>query len=145
MKKTIAIILSLLLTVLLVSCNSTNAPSTNTTDSPSNTADTPTNQNNTPKNEIVTLTKDNYQKYISAHIYSYGEGDSDHSYYCYNFIGSSLCKFNDVTISYSYDGGKTVKTCNLNLSGYGQTATASNSRYAKITIVDVSGTVEILY
>lgn len=106
-----------------------------------------TSQEASPARKTVSLTKDNYQQYISIHVQSI-TNELDRVYCGYNFVGSSVCKFNDVKISYLLDGWTTVKTCTLNMSGYGQTdffRLTINNHIPELTIVDITGTVEILY
>lgn len=101
-------------------------------------------------NEIVSLTTENYNQYIATYrrVISY----ENSSTYYYEFEGSSLCKFEDVMITYCFsDDDKipedaTLYTCELNLSGCGQCVPRSPTRYfsAELVIVDIQGTVEIL-
>ena len=102
-------------------------------------------------NEIVSLTTENYKKYITTYKRVIPFESSSSIYY--EFEGSSLCKFEDVVITYCFSHDDNVPedatfyTCELNLSGCGQCKVATASQYSsrtKLIIVDIQGTVEIL-
>ena len=112
------------------------------------------------KREKITLTAENYSKYIA--VYTDLEAIHDNYYvtwyYRYQLVGSNLCKFNDCEITYEYVNQQgqasdiTRKTINLTISGCGETEEVSfNSRIDKsvayyiFNVVSASGTVEVLY
>ncbi len=119
-----------------------------------NISDNQNNQNNlqdTQQNrEIIQLNKTNYQKYIAIYVRRV-----DTTYY-YDFVGSTICKFNNVVVNfYLSDNADTIPenatlySCELTISGCGQAKqTGYSSKYgsAYIMIIEsVTGTVEILY
>ena len=150
MNKTLSIIIAILLvTFCLTSCDPTKATHevNNSTASKGQSTETPTNKNGqeaSSQREVIELSVYNYKPYISVHVQGF-INDSSRAYWCYDIVGSSLCKFNDVTVTYSYDNGKTEKKCVLNLSGCGQTELVRASEVPSFRIMDVTGTVEVLY
>ncbi len=107
--------------------------------------------------EKINITLDNYSKYIAVYTISDSFGaDYTYSNYRYQFIGSTLCKFNDCSLEYAFakDNGsisETKYTVDLTISGCGETkevefvhAQRSNTYY-RLKILSVNGTVELLY
>ena len=157
MKKFLSlIVLILIVTISLTSCTpskdstqqnvTTDPPFESTSNNDNVTPVSHTSQETSPNREIVTLTKDNYQQYISIHMQVFNN-EYNRAFCGYNFVGSSVCKFNNVEISYSLEGLTTVQVCSLNMSGYGQTTFSrwSNNYVPELTIRGITGTVEILY
>ncbi len=107
--------------------------------------------------ETVTLTKDNYFKYIAVYTYSDTYSNSGtYTFYHYHLVGSSLCKFIDCKITYAFssDNGALEENyksyeINLTLSGCGESVESTRrlgySYYYHFTVLSASGTVEILY
>ena len=108
--------------------------------------------------KTVTLTKSNLEDYIAIYARTTAYGDSyTYVIYYYDFVGSSLCKFNDCSITYRFANNKDPidysanYTAILNISGCGQTKEATLSHYYsansyyKLDIVSVTGTVDVLY
>ena len=110
--------------------------------------------------ETVALTEYNYSKYIAVYTFSDSYGSSPMTLYHYQFVGSSLCKFNDCKITYAFarqDGSleENYKSyrIDLTLSGCGETIEVSvgnynnyrNTDYYILKVLSASGTVEILY
>lgn len=131
MKKIISLIL--FSSALLVSCGS-------------NTNSTPS----TKEPEVVDLTLSNYQKYITGYLFSYSTSTTLTTYI--NFLGSSLCKFDNAIISYSRSNESGVThQCELSISGNGQyqysfSASGSGSYSSfSTTITNVTGKVTILF
>ena len=108
--------------------------------------------------ETVTLTANNYSKYIAVFTItdSYGAGNYSYSIYRYQFVGSTICKFNDCSITYCFtkDNGAEQEaqyTTHLTISGYGETEQVdfahanTDYTYYHLKIKAVNGTVEVLY
>ncbi len=107
--------------------------------------------------EQIELTLNNYSKYIAVYTISDSYGTNySYSIYRYQFVGSSLCKFNDCSIVYTFttNSGKvseTEYTTNLTISGCGETKEVSfgysnlDSAYFRLKIKAVNGIVEVLY
>ena len=102
------------------------------------------------KGTTISLTKDNFSKYVATNsssdtVYNANTGYYDIIYYTY-FIGSKHCKFIDCTITCRYSSDE--YTVQLNLSGDGEVPTFnSNSKrfyLYSLEIISVSGTVEII-
>ena len=107
-------------------------------------------QDTTKATEKIELTKENYGKYIATYTREIAHSDSTTFYY--EFEGASCCKFENAKIKYCFSKNDEIPddaesyTCELNLSGCGQSKAASRWRSSpyKLIIVDVQGTVEIL-
>ncbi len=108
--------------------------------------------------EQIELTLDNYSKYIAVYTISDSYAvDTIYTLYRYRFEGSSLCKFNDCKVEYTFtkkDGTQldVVYIKDLTISGCGETEEVSayrtyqlDSYYYHLKVLNVSGTVEVLY
>ncbi len=132
MKKLLPIIL--LSSALLISCGSN-----------SNGGTTPAKEP-----EVVTLSLDNYEKYITGYIYESSSSTTFRTYW--NFYGSCLCKFENAIIYYTKsNSSSTTLQCKLSISGNGQfersysASGSSSSQSFTTTITNVTGQVTILF
>lgn len=112
---------------------------------------TPSSSVTSSGNNSVELTLTNYTDYIA----SYRRYMSD-SYVVYDFVGSTLCRFDEAEISYCFllikteevDDNRTIYTTKLTISGDGQSELSeyyskySHRNYLKVTAV--SGTVTFI-
>ena len=111
--------------------------------------------------EVVALSDKNYSQYIAVYTTtdSYGSSGSI-TLYRYQLVGSSLCKFNDCKITYTFVNQKgelsesySLYEIKLTLSGCGESIETSVSNYGNnkensyycFKVISASGTVEILY
>ncbi len=111
----------------------------------------------TKERETVALTADNYSKYIAVYTQSdtYYDGKT-YTLYRYQLEGSSLCKFIDCKLTYSFANASgtlpdylTTYEMDLTISGCGESIELSVRQgyngYMYFAVVSASGTVEILY
>ena len=108
------------------------------------------------KRTKVNLTSENYANYIAVYTISDSYSSSTYTYtkYRYHLVGSSLCKFNNCSLTYQFaykDGAvsEDMYTVKLTISGCGESVevnTSSRTATAYIfTVTSASGIVEILY
>ena len=110
--------------------------------------------------EKVELNVDNYSKYIAVYTISdsYATSDSPYGIYRYQLVGSSLCKFDECSITYSFMNNSSViseekYTVKLTISGCGETKDVRfyygygnyDTEYFRFKAISASGIVEILY
>lgn len=116
-----------------------------------NTGIVETNKGTKEPEERIQLTLDNYSDYIAKYNYVVLSDSSTTTYW--NFYGSTLCRFDDVTLTYTYStqeeinsGKATYSTLKLTISGCGQIRGATSSRYGGsiATITKITGYVVIL-
>ena len=103
--------------------------------------------------ETVTLTADNFSKYVATYSDSTGRDPNYFSIYYTHFVGADYCKFIDCTVTYEYtlvgnQPSGNGKTISLSLSGNGETEPftikPSNNNIAYYAyIISASGTVEV--
>lgn len=105
--------------------------------------DTPSNKVSVMEKHVVSITKDNYQKFLTVETNYVVDSASSISYHY--FRGALPYAFYDnVIITYDYRSGDTTteRTLSLNIGGCG-TKTTSRSRYGSSSyeITNVSGTI----
>ena len=136
MKKLLIAILLICMSICFIGCSATKGSTTDTVEE--------------KEKHIVTLTMDNWEKYITIEIVPYA-GSASTTYYHYFRGALSYALYEDVTITYEltermsrspYTITQTEKTLLLNAGGCA-TITISNDsgNYRSYTITQVSGTI----
>ena len=107
------------------------------------TTDTPSYEVPVMEKHIVSITKDNYQKFLTIET-NYVVGSASSTSYHYFRGALSYAFYDNVVITYDYRSNDTTteRTLSLNVGGCG-TITTSSSRYGSSSyeITNVSGTI----
>ena len=107
------------------------------------TTDTSSNEVSVMEKHIVSITKDNYKKFLTIET-NYVIGSSSSTSYHYFRGALSYAFYDNVVITYYYRSNDTTteRTLSLNVGGCG-TITTSSSRYGSSSyeITNVSGTI----
>ena len=135
MKKFLVLLISIISLLCLVGCTSSNGQIKNT--------DTSSNEVSAKVKHVVSLTKDNYQKFLTVEINHVVDGEV--SIFYHYFRGAlSYAFYDNVIITYDYSSGNTTTEENLllNVGGCGTIETDS-SRFgtSRYIITNVSGTI----
>lgn len=132
MKKFFILLLLSICLLCMMGCTSNNRQ-TQTTDAPSNKV-------SVMEKHMVSITNDNYQKYLTIETNYEGSSISHH-----HFRGAlSYAFYDNVVITYNYCSGDTIteKTLSLNVGGCGTITTWSSIHdSASYEITNVSGTI----
>lgn len=135
MRKIYIPLLVIICLLCLTSCTSNNGKN--------HTTDTPSSEVSVMEKHIVSITKDNYQKFLTVET-NYVVGSSSSTSYHYFRGALSYAFYDNVVITYDYRSGDTTteRTLSLNVGGCG-TITTSSSRYGSSSyeITNVSGTI----
>lgn len=132
MKKFFILLLLSICLLCMMGCTSNNRQ-TQTTDAPSNKV-------SVMEKHMVSITNDNYQKYLTIET-NYEESYRSH----HHFRGAlSYAFYDNVVITYNYRSGDTIteKTLSLNVGGCGTITTWSSIHgSSSYEITNVSGTI----
>lgn len=107
------------------------------------TTDTPSNEVSVMEKHIVSITKDNYQKFLTVET-NYVVGSSSSTSYHYFRGALSYAFYDNVVITYDFRSGDTTteRTLSLNVGGCGTITTSSwRSGSSSYEITNVSGTI----
>ena len=101
----------------------------------------PKSDNDVVQYETITLTMDNYHKYIAIYQQKVTSSMSKDEVVYFNFYGADDCRFEDCIITYNLKS-TTTYTLHLTISGDGQVLSygADNN---KLIITAISGTVKV--
>ncbi len=104
--------------------------------------------------ETVSLTKDNFSKYVTTNSTCSYHSNNDYANYYTYFVGAKCCKFIscEVTYVYTYQGAETTATSGttitLTIAGDGEALpyvarTSQNAGYYALVVISASGTVQV--
>lgn len=89
--------------------------------------------------ETITLTLDNYQKFIAMYEQAFDTDKTREKRVYYNFYGAEGCRFDNCVITY---GGDYSGSIELNISGDGQII-IYNTLKPSFSITSITGTVKV--
>lgn len=132
MKKLAYVLVFMIVMLSVASCNKNNDD---------NNICTSNDTYNDVKYESISLTMDNYNKYIVIYQQKVTSSVSKDEVVYFNFYGADDCRFEDCIITYNLKS-TTTYTLQLTISGDGQVLSygADNS---KLVITAISGTVKV--
>lgn len=131
MKKALFIFITIIILVCMTSCGKGS----------DNNNYIPKSDNDVVQYETITLTMDNYHKYIAIYEQKITASMSRDEIIYFNFYGADECRFDDCIITYNLKSTITY-TLQLTISGDGQVLSygADNN---KLVITAISGTVKV--